>query len=194
MEELNLENLHKRWNKWRLKNTFLLAVGLVVFLMLVAIPQVESFIKSLGALGLLGAFLIGFFFVLTYTAVPAAFVLFELAKYNAPLEIALIAAAGSMLGDYFIFRFLRDKVISELKPYLARIGTPKIQHLFKTPYFAWLLPVSGALIIMSPGPDEIGVGLIGSSKISNTRFLLLSYSLNAVGILLIVLAAQSLSK
>ncbi len=195
MAEYHLEDLPKelpkRWHRWHLKNTFLLAAGLIIFFLLAGIPQVDSSIKSVGALGMLGAFIVGFFFVLTYTAVPAAFVLFELAKYNNPLAIALIAGMGSMLGDYMIFRFLRDRVIDELKPYLARMETDKVRQLFKTPYFAWLLPVSGALIIASPLPDEVGVGLMGASKISNTHFLLFSYLLNAVGILVVVLIARS---
>lgn len=190
--EVSLDKLHKRWQHWHLKNTFLLAFGLVVFLFLATIPQVDSFIKSLGTIGLIGTFLVGFFFVLTYTTVPAAFVLFELAKYNNPLEIALIAAVGSMLGDYIIFRFLKDKVIQELKPYLAKIGTPKIRHLFKTPYFAWLLPIWGALVIASPLPDEVGVGLMGAAKVSNKHFLIFSYLLNALGIFIIVLLARSI--
>jgi len=190
LEDLPKE-LPKRWRQWHLKNTFLLAAGLVIFLLLAGTPQVDSFIKSIGALGIIGAFIVGFFFVLTYTAVPAAFVLFELARYNNPLAIALIAGMGSMIGDYLIFHFLRDKVIDELKPYLARVGTAKMRHLFKTPYFAWFLPVSGALIIASPLPDEVGIGLMGASKISNTHFLLFAYLLNAVGILVVVLIARS---
>jgi len=183
--------MHARWSNWHLKNTFLFAAGLVLFFFLLTIPQVSSFIKSIGTLGLLGAFIVGFFFVLTYTAVPAAYVLFELAKYNNALEVAIIAGAGAMLGDYIIFRFIRDKVLEELRPYLMKLGTPKVKHLFKTPYFAWFLPISGAIIIASPLPDEVGVGLLGASKMSNHRFLMLAYLLNAVGILFIVLLARN---
>ncbi|MBA3757460.1 hypothetical protein H0X09_01180 [Candidatus Saccharibacteria bacterium] len=185
------ERLHTRWSNWHLKNTFLFATGLILFFFLLTIPQVDSFIKSIGTLGLIGAFIVGFFFVLTYTAVPAGYVLFELAKHNNPLEVAVIAAIGAMLGDYIIFRFIRDKVIEELRPYLLKLNTPKVKHLFKTPYFAWMLPISGALIIASPLPDEVGVGMLGASKMSNHRFLLLAYLLNAVGILFIVLLARS---
>ncbi|MBI2592318.1 hypothetical protein HYW36_02460 [Candidatus Saccharibacteria bacterium] len=191
-QEINLDDLRKRWHGWHLKNTFFLIDGMILFFFLASVPQVDSFIRSLGTLGLFGAFLVGFFFVLTYTAVPAAFVLFELAKYNNPLEIALIAAVGSMLGDYLIFRFIKDRIVQELKPYLAKIGTPKVKHLFKTPYFAWLLPVLGALIIASPAPDEVGVGLMGAAKVKNSHFLIFSYALNAIGIFIVVLLARSL--
>lgn len=166
-------------------------LGLILFFILVETPQVDSFIKGIGALGIIGAFFAGFFFVATYTVVPAAFVIFELAKYHNPLLIAFIAALGSMLGDYIIFRFVKDRVIHELKPYLEKIKTPKVKELFSTPYFAWLLPISGALIIASPLPDEVGVSLLGASKMKNHHFLLLAYLLNAIGILFVVLLARS---
>lgn len=186
-----MEELFVSWRGWRLKNTTLFLASLIVFFLLARTPQVDTFIRSVGSLGYLGAFIAGFFFVSTYTALPAGFVLFELAKYLEPLEIAIIAALGSMLGDYLIFRFIRDRVTKEIKPYLARLGGRKVRQLFRTPYFAWLLPLSGALIIASPLPDELGVSLIGASKMKHTHFLVVSYLLNAIGILLVVLLARS---
>jgi hypothetical protein len=186
-----MDRFAKKWSGWRLKNTFLLALGLVVFYYLARTPQIDGAIKGLGALGYIGAFVAGFFFVSTYTALPAAYVLFELASHHDPLDIAVVAGVGAMAGDYAIFRFIRDRVVDELKPYLAKVGTPKLRHLFRTPYFAWLLPLTGAFIIASPLPDELGVTLIGASKMKNLHFLLVSYVLNAIGIFLIVLLAQS---
>jgi hypothetical protein len=187
-----MEEIQKHWENWRFKNTFFLLLGLVLFFVLAKTPQVDTFIKSIGDLGLIGAFVAGFFFVLTYTVVPASFVIFELAKYNNPIEIALIAAAGSMIGDYVIFRFLRDKVLEELMPYFSKLGSNnKLQTVYQTPYFAWLLPLSGAFVIASPLPDEVGVGLIGASKMKNRHFLLLAYLLNVVGIFFLVLLARS---
>ena len=186
-----MDNLRDHWRGWQLKNTFLFALGLIVFYFLAQTPEVDNFIKNLGALGYAGAFFAGLFFVSTYTFVPAGYLLFEVAKYLNPLEIAIAAGIGSMIGDYIIFRVIRDHVIHELKPYLSSIGTPKVRRLFRTPYFAWLLPLSGAIIIASPLPDEFGVGLIGASKMKNHHFLVVSFLLNAVGIFLVVLLAQS---
>jgi hypothetical protein len=72
-----------------------------------------------------------------------------------------------------------------------RLGTPKIRHIFRTPYFAWLVPVIGAVIVASPLPDELGVSLMGASSIASWQFLILSYCLNAAGILVVVGLAQA---
>lgn len=187
-----MDELLDRWRGWGFKNTLLLVLGLVLFYLLVQTPQVGGFIQNLGYLGRLGALIAGFFFVSTYTVVPSGYVLFELARYQNAVEIALFAGVGSMLGDYVIFRFVRDRVMDELKPYLARVGGKKVRRLFRTPYFAWLLPVVGAVIIASPLPDELGVSLIGASKMKNGHFLVFSYALNVLGILAVVLVAQGL--
>lgn len=186
-----MDKFKKSWRNWPLKNTSFLILSLLIFVYIAELPAVDNFIKGLGSFRYLGSFIAGFFFVSTYTVAPAGYVLFELAKFFNPLQIALVAGLGSMLGDYVIFRFIRDRVADELKPYLAKIGAPKLREIFHTPYFAWLLPISGALIIASPLPDEIGVSLLGASKIKNTHFLIFSYLLNAVGILIIVLLARN---
>ncbi|HSH18121.1 MAG TPA: hypothetical protein VK978_01935 [Candidatus Saccharimonadales bacterium] len=186
-----MDAFKKRWRGWRLKNTAILLIGLVVFFFLAQVPAVDQFIKGLGALGYLGAFLAGIFFVSTYTALPASYVLFELAKNLNALEIALVAGLGAMLGDYVIFRFIKDRVVDELKPFISRLNHPKLRVLFATPYFAWMIPFLGAAIIASPLPDEAGIAMLGASKLRNSHFMIVTYLLNALGIFLIVLLAKS---
>ena len=52
-----------------------------------------------------------------------------------------------------------------------------------------MLPVIGAIIIASPLPDELGVSLMGMSQMKASRFILLSYILNSIGIFLVVSAS-----
>jgi hypothetical protein len=189
-----MEFWRKKWRGWRLKNTALLIAGMVAFFFLAQTPGVEGIIRELGYLGYLGAFLAGIFFVSTYTVLPASYVLFEIAKYNSPLEVAIFAGVGAMLGDYAIFRFVRDGVFDELRPYLRKLGNRKVRQLFRTPYFGWILPVTGAVIIASPLPDELGVTMLGLSRVNNIHFLIVTYLLNAMGIFIIVLLAQSLNR
>ncbi|HWU24293.1 MAG TPA: hypothetical protein VN086_00895 [Candidatus Paceibacterota bacterium] len=178
-------------HRWAYKNTTLLLISIIVFFFLADTPYAHTIIGHLGEYGYLGAFITGIFFVSTFTVAPASYVLFHLAEGFNPLLIALNAGAGAVIGDVLLFRFFRGGVFQELAPLATRIRDNHIFSLFKTPYFGWLTPLLGALIIASPFPDEVGIGMMGLSKINQWQFMLLTYVLNTTGILLIVLWAQS---
>ena len=180
-----------RWRNWKYKNTTLLIISLGLFFYFAQSDVVQAVVKSVGSLGYIGALIAGIFFVSTFTAAPAAVVMFKLAEYLNPLEVALFAGIGAMIGDYLIFRFLKDRVYDELQPAFTRMGGKYLVDLFKTPYFAWLLPLIGAIIIASPLPDEAGISILGLSKLNKWQFLIISFLLNATGIFFIVLLAQS---
>ncbi len=187
----NYQVLTERWKRWRFKNTFLLVTSLVLFIYLAGTPFVDSIIKQIGSFGYLGAFITGIFFVSTFTVAPAAVVLYHIADVLHPLEVALLAGLGAMVGDYFIFRFMTDRVFNEVLPLVKKLHTPKLQLFFKSPYFAWILPLVGAFVIASPLPDEVGVSMRGLSKIKRWKFFLLAFALNSIGIFIIVSTARA---
>lgn len=168
----------------------MLIASLVLFFYLAGTPFVDRVITEIGTLGYVGAFITGIFFVSTFTVAPAAVVLFHLAETLHPIEVAILAGLGAMIGDYLIFRFMKDRVFEELLPVVRRLHTPKIKLLFKSPYFAWLLPLVGAFVIASPLPDEVGVSMLGLSAIKKWQFFALAFVLNAIGIFIVVSIAQ----
>lgn len=180
-----------KWRRWKYENTALLVVSLVLLIYLAQTPLLDMIIRKAGELGYLGAFIVGIFFVSTFTVAPAAIILYHLADKLHPTEVALLAGLGAMIGDYIIFRFMKDKVFDELRPLFLRLQTPKAKIMFKSPYFAWLLPLFGAFIIASPFPDEVGVGMLGLSKIKQWQFFALAFILNAIGIFLVVGVARA---
>lgn len=179
------------YKRWRYKNTGLLILSVIVFLYFADSPIIREIIGRIGELGYFGAFVTGIFFVSIFTVAPAGVVLFNLADTLNPLEVALIAGAGSVVGDYLILRFLKDKVFSELGPVFKQFRGSYIGKLFRTPYFAWLTPLVGAALIISPFPDEVGIGMLGLSKLRLWQFLVVTFLLDVVGIFLIVLLARS---
>lgn len=189
MEELI--NLNNKWKHWHYKNTTFLILSLIIFFLFAKSPIVQSIISFIGNFGYLGAFISGILFVSVFSVAPAAVVLFFLADTLNPLWVATFAGVGAVIGDYLIFRFLRDRVFDELKSIFLKNGGNIFIKLFKTPYFAWTLPLAGAFIIASPFPDEVGIGLLGASKLKNWQFILLSFLLNSIGIFLIIIAAKS---
>ena len=194
----NIKKLHKvnylleKYKHWRLRNTFLLVASIIILFYFADSSFVKNVIHGIGNLGLFGVFIAGMFFVSTFTVAPASLVLFYFAKELNIFEVVIFAGLGAMLGDYIIFRFLKDRVFEELKPIFMRLGGPYISKLFATPYFAWFAPVIGAIIIASPFPDEIGIGLLGITKFKNWKFLILSFVLNSLGIFFIITFANLL--
>ncbi|OGI80208.1 hypothetical protein A3D43_00015 [Candidatus Nomurabacteria bacterium RIFCSPHIGHO2_02_FULL_41_52] len=186
-----MERLYSRYRTWKYKNTFFLVISLLALFYLSGTDIGQQIINSISKLGYIGSFFAGIFFVSTFTVAPASVVLFKLAQIYNPFIIALTAGFGAVIGDYLIFRFLKDNVFREIKPVFMKLGGSNLSRLISTPYFAWLAPVIGALIIASPFPDEIGVGLMGISKLKNWQFLIISFLLNSLGILLIITIAKS---
>lgn len=132
----------------------------------------------------------GILFVSTFTVATSALVLLTLAETLSPIEIGLIAGVGAVVGDLLIFSLIKDNLANEIEDIYNQIDTKQhIKKLFHTKYFSWMLPVFGAAIIASPLPDEMGISLIGLSKMKIANFIFLSYLLNSVGIFLIVSAS-----
>ena len=175
---------------WAYRNTLLLLASFVAIFLLMRTEIAHTLLALIGGFGYASAVVIGFFFVSTFTVAPAAIVLFHLAEELNPILLALFAGVGAVMGDVILFRFLKDRVYEELAPLAGKLGGSHLSLLLKTPYFGWFAPVLGAIVIASPFPDELGISLMGLSKINTVQFMALTYVLNVVGILLIVLLAQ----
>lgn len=185
-----MEQIAEKWHHYRYKNITYLILSLIYAGVLLISPTFRIYLYRLGDLGYIGAFIGGILFVSTFTVSIGAAILIVLTKTLNPVEIGLIAGLGAVVGDTIIFQYVRNRgLVSEIKHFFEYFGGDHIQHLIHTKYFGWSLPVIGALIIISPLPDELGVGLMGISQLKTHQFLILSFILNSVGIFLIVSGA-----
>lgn len=185
-----MDLMKKKWHRYHYKNLTLVAVSLIIAILLLTNPLFRQVLIQLGNFGYIGAFIGGLLFCSTFTASIGTVILMILAENLHPLEIGIIAGAGAVCCDLMIFHFIRNKgLISEINHFFKYFGGDKISHIIHTKYFSWMLPVIGAIIIASPLPDELGVSLIGISKMKTYQFIILSFILNSVGIFLIVTAA-----
>lgn len=141
---------------------------------------------------LYASFFAGLFFTSLLTTAPAIAVLGELAQEGNLFLIASVGALGSVAGDYLIFVFVRDRISRDAEFLLRGPRMMRIFHIFKHRRFRRVLPWVGALIIASPLPDELGLALLGLSKINNRYFFVISYAMNFLGIVLIGLAARGM--
>ena len=99
-----------------------------------------------------------------------------------------------MVGDLIIFRFVKDSFSEHIITAFENIRQKKILLIFhkEKRHIGWMLKILGAIIVASPLPDEIGLTLLGFSKIKMIYFVPLSFFLNSLGILIIGLIAKSL--
>lgn len=182
------------WKNWQYKNTSLLILSLVLFFYFIEDPTIQQSLKAIGNLGYIGSFITGIMFVSTFTVVPASAILFETATILNPYWVAVCAGLGAVIGDYILFRYLQDRVFAELRPLFEKHGQSILGLVFSTPFFAWMIPIIGAIIIASPFPDEVGIGLMGLSKIKRWQFILITFLLNSVGIFVVISIASAVRK
>jgi len=175
---------------WRFRNTFFLILSLLILFFIADSNFVLYLIRRIGEWGYLGAFFVGIFFVSVFTVAPSVLVIYYLAGYLSPWEVAIFAGLGAVIGDLIIFKFIKNSLFSEWSWLLKSRHKIKIEKIFSTPYFSWLLPIFGALIIISPFPDEFGISLMGLSRIKQWQFALICFFLNAFGIFIIVSLAN----
>lgn len=185
-----MDLLKKRWHRYHYKNLTYFGISLIIAFILLRNQEFHNLLLRLGNYGYLEAFIGGALFVSTFTVFIGTVILLFLVKTLNPIEIGLIAGAGAVLSDFTIFHFVKSKsFIDEIKHFFQYFGGDKITHLIHSKYFSWTLPVIGALIVASPLPDELGVSLMGISKMKTYEFLILSFILNFIGIFLVVSAS-----
>lgn len=170
----------------KFKNLILTVLSIALVIFLSKDPGFNSFITSIGSLRYIGAIIGGALFVCTFTVSLGAIILFEFAKHTSPLEIGIFAAIGAVFTDFVVFHYVKDNLIGEVKELYTDLSGHHLRVVVHSKFFSWFLPVIGALIMASPFPDEIGIGLMGISKMNPIKFFILSFILNGIGIMIAV--------
>ena len=173
-------------------------IGIVVLSILIAIILGESgvlsqLLASTKDIAFLGSFIAGLFFTSIFTTAPAVVALGGIAQNHSIVLNALFGAVGAVLGDLVIFRFVKGRFSDHLTEILAtQGGRHRLRALLHRRTFRWITFLLGGLIIASPLPDELGISLLGFSKMKVSGFIILSFLGNFLGILLVGLAVRAL--
>lgn len=180
----NNRGLHERLRR----DTLLIALSIAAALILSASGVFERFFFLNGDSQLLGIFLAGILFTSLFTTPIAIAMFVSMAPGVDSVTMAGLGALGSVLGDLALFGLVRFTFQSDLDHLLRMPKYKRLFHVFHRRTFRWMLPFVGALIIASPLPDELGIGLMGVSKMKTSTLVVVSYIMNAIGIALIHLA------
>ena len=175
-----------------MRDAAIVVLSILVAVFLVAGGALHGLIVSLGAFKLLGSFLAGIFFTSLFTAAPATVVLAEIAQTNSVFWSSVAGGLGALLGDMIIFRFVRNELSADVLFLMRRAGQERLAAVFSSKPLRWIVPIVGALVIASPLPDELGLMMMGFSKVPTHLFALLAFLLNFFGILVIGIIAKGL--
>lgn len=178
-----------RWFKnYKYKGLTLILISITLTVLLSKYNFLNQIILDASGIPILGSFIAGILYVSASTAAFGVFILLGLSKNLSAVEIAIFAGLGGAVADFVIFRFIKGDLISEITPIYNKLGGHYLTQLMHHKLLRWSLPIIGAFIISSPFPDEVGIALMGLSKIKNYQFVLLSFVLDAVGIFLLISA------
>ncbi len=170
----------------------IIALSILIAVLMVKTEVLGSLLASSREFGHIGSFIAGMFFTSIFTTAPAIAALGEISFRMGALETAAWAALGAVIGDMVIFRFVRVRMADHLVELLGhRKGVRRFSKLLKFRFFRYGTFLLGGLIIASPLPDELGISLLGLSRMREAYFIPLSFLFNFVGILTIGLIAAS---
>lgn len=169
----------------------LLSIALLLFL--TSYFPVRESLENLGLAGPIGAFFAGMLFVSSFTIVLGTFFIATLAEAMPLWQLVLIAGLGSSIVDVLLFHLVRHTVFEEMKPLMRKWRRRHFMRVLHSKYISWTVPFLGALVIISPLPDEIGVSMMGISSIDTRRFAFLSFVLNCIGVFLVATVSRAIA-
>lgn len=171
----------------------IIILSIFISILFVKTGTLESLITSTQEVRFIGSFIAGIFFTSIFTTAPAIVTLGEIAHANSVVLTAFFGGMGAVVGDLIIFRFVRNMLSAHLMELIKHQGVGRrFKVLLKMKYFRWFTFLVGGLIIASPFPDELGISILGFSRLKASWFIVISFIFNFIGILLIGTIAKAL--
>ena len=168
-------------------------ISILIAIFLVKTGFLMRILISVSGIEIIGSFIAGIFFTSAFTTAPAMAVLGEISQANSLFHTAFFGASGAVIGDIIIFQFIKDQLSDHLSELLKHNGIWKrTKLLLKMKYFRWSTFLLGGFILASPLPDELGISILGFSKMKISLFIIISFFFNFIGIFIIGFIARTL--
>ena len=137
------------------------------------------------------AFLSGLFYTSFLTA-PLSVVLFVvLAQTTNIYLVTIVAGFGAVIGDLLIVKFFR--MLFKAFSLVIHVGLfKKFRNKLQGYHLNIMAYLLGIIIVASPFPDELGLVLLGASKLSYFKLSVLTFILNSIGILIILYTTKAI--
>lgn len=171
-------------------NWVLVGISIIAAFGLSQYQPFHDFLLSLGDWSYVGIFFTGILFVFTFTVATAIIIFNTFGEFLSPWMIGLVAGLGAVTGDYLIFMFVRKHVLGNINNLIKHSPKSLWAKIAKNTYFQWVLPVLGILIVALPFPDEVGIALLGISKVKPYQFVILAFVAHTIIITLIAMTGR----
>ena len=172
------------------KDVALIVLATVCAVFLVQSGILSMLLFSLGDAWPFGAFIVGILFTSGFTIVPATIALATLSQSVPAAPLILWGALGSVAGDLVLFFFVRDIFSEDLLAVAKRSQLFRSIHAPKAGIAHYLFSFVGAIIVASPLPDEIGLFMMGFSKMKTRYIVPLLFALDLVAVGFVVWIAH----
>lgn len=171
---------HLQWD------AFILLLSIVAAVVLARLGVFAHLLTLAQSFQLASSFIAGIFFTSMFTVGISTVAFTEIGNSANMVAVALAGAVGAVFGDMVLFLFIRDNLSSDLKEILKKASYRRFIAHFHGGIFRWLSPILGALVIASPLPDELGLTLMGMSKMRSMLMIPITFVMNFLGILAIL--------
>ena len=154
-------------------------------------PVISDFVSHLGIWGYFGVFIAGLLFTFGFTSPLAAGFFITLNPENIWIA-GIVGGTGALILDVLIFKFIRasfqDEFFRLKKTIVIRKTNELIEKSIGKKLQLHLMYALAGLVIASPLPDEAGVIMLaGLTKIKLGNVMKLSFILNTLGIIVLLL-------
>jgi len=175
------------------RDLFFVGLSILATFFLVRFGVLESIFSASHGFNIINSFVAGLFWTSVFTISPASIVIAHLSRDVDPFTLASWGALGAMLGDLVIFSFIKDVFSEDVR---GAIKTSRFKRILSRTHFSflrWFGPLLGALVIISPLPDEIGLSLMGISRMKVRYLIPVAFALNFIGIYLLATFSHGLA-
>lgn len=155
-------------------------------------------VQKLSSYPHLAAFLAGIGFSSLFTTAPATVALGTISSFFGVWPTAFFGGVGALLGDMALLKTMTSIAQSAKRPVAKVINPPRFLKLHRLRLILshgplkLILWATGAIVIASPLPDELGLALMGATRIPFWLLVCISFVFNMLGIAVIGLVTSSL--
>lgn len=175
---------------------FLVFVSIILAWLFVETGAVFVLVNIFSPVPGLAAFLAGIGFSSLFTAAPATVALGTISNTFGVWPTAFFGGAGALLGDLVLLKAMTTVAKSVRRPVGKMVKPPqfiklhRLRQILSHGPFKVILWATGAIIIASPLPDELGLAIMGASRIPFWLLVCISFVFNTLGIAAIGLVSS----